>query len=130
MLIDPGKWGLCLCVVLTYPEATPKGGFDGRMTRRQYSLPHSPREIETAPGVDRDVTRDRKRVCAHDLRPRLAQGHAPRISALGNGSRLVGAHTGSTGCRGGKTREAARSNTTATPRVHKNAHLSLSLTLL
>ena len=56
MLIDPGKLGLCLCVVLTYPEATPKGGFDGRMTRREYSLPHSPREIETAPGVDRDVT--------------------------------------------------------------------------
>ena len=74
MLFDPGNFFIRLCVVLSYPEATPKGGFDGRMTRRQYSLPYSPREIETAPGVDRDVTRDRKRVCAHDLRPR----HSPR----------------------------------------------------
>ena len=32
MLIDRGEVGLCLCVVLTYRKAPPKGGFEGRVT--------------------------------------------------------------------------------------------------
>ena len=39
MLIDRGECGLCLCVVLIYRKAPPKGSFDGRVTRRQYSRP-------------------------------------------------------------------------------------------
>ena len=36
MLIDPGEVGLRLGVVLIYRKATPKEGFDGRLTRQEY----------------------------------------------------------------------------------------------
>ena len=80
MLIDWVILGLCFCVVLVYQETTPKGGFVWSITRRYYSRPHFPRDVEAAPGVDLDTTRDRKRVRTQDSRPRHSPRGAPRGS--------------------------------------------------
>ena len=80
MLIDRGERGLCSGLVLSYPEATPQGGFDGHTTRRHYCRLPFPRENETTPGVDRDIACDRNRVCAPTLRSR----HSPRVTPRGS----------------------------------------------
>ena len=54
MLIDHGEWGLCLYVVLSYPEARPKEGFSGRIESRECCRP-------TLFFYSRDTHRDTRR---------------------------------------------------------------------
>ena len=77
MLIDRGKRGLCLGLVLTYPEAIPQGGLDGRMTRRHYCRPTLPFLTRAMPGETPARVKHRNGYARALRAPNTPQGSPP-----------------------------------------------------